>query len=40
VACAHKVLNETVRKVDRPILTAMHDSSYGRSQQLVLRARR
>ena len=40
VACARKVLSDTVRKVDRPILTAMHDSSYGRSEQLAARARR
>jgi UrcA family protein len=40
VACAKKVLNDMVRQVDRPILTAMHDSSYGRRQQLAVRASR
>ena len=39
VACASKVLNDMVREVDRPILTAMHDSSYGRSEQFAVRAR-
>jgi UrcA family protein len=40
VACAHKVLDDTVRRVDRPLLTAMHDNSYRRSVQLAARASR